>query len=360
MDHKKVIVYELGILAETPRTVTVGKPFRVIYRIRNESNNIFPGGKIPVKISWAALGPRPFVLVPIEINKRLEPGEEFAYKHRETPLASGYTLFTVTKNDFPATDQSGIVRLHLIDGRKLIPGMLFHAVRAKSFEETYTFWALIVSAISLFIIALEKIMGSALFWEGYQVTVVMFIVYVLILYSYVIKTSLSKTSIVFRIALTSISFGLLSYASVQIFNSIELLFMDTKGIIHVILVGPLQEEIVKFAFLLLTFSFVKRLDLKKKSFDLNADLKGSVLVGAIIGLILATLENLIDYGHLNPANTFLRTLVSWPLHILTTVISVYGLHKFHTTGKVHTAVTMLSTAIVVHVVFNFSLLLFGF
>jgi len=122
---------------------------------------MFPGGEIPVRISWAALGPLPFVLVPIEINKRLSPGEEFAYTHKETPLASGYTLFTVTKNDFPAIDQSGIVRLQLRDDRKLISGMLFHAVRAKSFEETYTFWALIISAFSLFIIALEKITGFA-------------------------------------------------------------------------------------------------------------------------------------------------------------------------------------------------------
>ena len=103
---QNAIAYKLSIFAETPKTATVGKQFKITYHIRNIGNNTFLGGKILVKISWAVLEASTFVSVPIEINKNLEPNEEFVYTQKETPLASGYTLFTLQQNDFPATNKS--------------------------------------------------------------------------------------------------------------------------------------------------------------------------------------------------------------------------------------------------------------
>lgn len=238
------INYKLSISAESRKTVTTGKPFKVTYHIRNEGNNVFPGGVIPVVLSWACIAP---------------------------------------------------------------------------------------------------------FLAGYHVNIIMFLVYVVILsLPLVIKTSLSKTSIAFIVL--GLYGGLLSYATVQLINSILLNFMDTRGIIHVIFVGPPKEEIVKFVFFLASF-FILRLGSKGERFYTNKEVL--VLLGVLVGLSLAGLENLIDYGYLNATNTFLRTLMSWPQHMLSTGISAYGFYESYTTRKIYHILVALALAIIIHVVVNF-------
>lgn len=363
MDQKKTIIYKLSICADTPKTVRVGKRFKITYHIKNVGSIAFPGGTIPVKISWATLGPSIFVIFPIEINKAIAPGEEFSSTHEETPLASGYTLFTIAKNDLSVAGQCGTVSVYLPDGRKLLPGMLFHAIRAKSFEETYTFWALVVSAISLFIIALEKmttfiyVVASSL--RGYHVSIIMFIVYIGIVSLPIIKISISKTFFS-KIVPAGISFGMLAYIAVQGFNSIESYFMDTRGMIHVIFVGPLQEEMVKFVFFLLALLFIPSLGLNKKVSYSKTELRAFVLLGGLIGLTLAMFENLIDYGNLNAGNTFLRTIISWPLHILSISLSAFGFYELRASRKISIFIVLLSLAIFIHSIYNFLLSLLNF
>jgi hypothetical protein len=85
--------YRLSIHVETPKTVVEGELFQIIYEVKNIGKSRFPGGTIPVMVSWANLGPNATVKHDIEINRSLDPDETFDIKIKETPLAAGYTVF---------------------------------------------------------------------------------------------------------------------------------------------------------------------------------------------------------------------------------------------------------------------------
>lgn len=187
--------------------------------------------------------------------------------------------------------------------------------------------------------------------SSYLVSIIMFVVYVGILGLLIIRTSLSKTFFS-KVVPAGISFGMLSYVVLQALNSLELPFMDTQGIIHVIFVGPFQEEVVKFAFFLLALRFATGLSARKKPSQADFDLKTSVLLGGLLGLALAFLENLIDYGYLTATNTLLRTLLSWPFHILPAMLSALGFRKFQATDRISILLVPLSSAILIHAVYN--------
>jgi len=131
--------YELSIRAETPKTVVEGEPFEVTYHIKNVGTTVFPGGTIGVRVSWANLAPTNFVTHPININRPLPPNDSFAVSKTETPLAAGYTMFTIffTKNTNSIHVSGGRIHIYLEDRRRIVQGMLFGAVRAKSHEEIY-------------------------------------------------------------------------------------------------------------------------------------------------------------------------------------------------------------------------------
>ena len=127
--------YELTINVEKPETAVEGERFDLIYHIRNRGNNIFPGANITIVISWANLDPSRFVTFPFSIPV-LNPNDIFDQRASETPLANGYTEFTLLLNQTnEVMVPTGRVRLYLEDGRQITGGMLFGAVRAKSHEE---------------------------------------------------------------------------------------------------------------------------------------------------------------------------------------------------------------------------------
>lgn len=55
----------------TPKVVVEGVNFNIIYKVKNISNAIFPGGRVGIELSWASLGE--IVTQPIEIDRALQP-----------------------------------------------------------------------------------------------------------------------------------------------------------------------------------------------------------------------------------------------------------------------------------------------
>ena len=114
------------------------------------------------------------VYQPIIINKKLAPEEEFVEnRYSQAPLVAGYTWFHVHQ----AVDSSGAnVEVYHPSGGQLYPPLQLnassttvtyikqpaHGVRARTHEENYTLWGLLVAAGSLALIAAFQIIDWAL------------------------------------------------------------------------------------------------------------------------------------------------------------------------------------------------------
>ena len=86
--------YKLSVSVITPKVVTEGVNFNIVYKVKNIGDTSFPGGQVIVAISWASLDE--IVNQPIEITKQLLPNEEMEEKkYSQAPLMSGYTWFHV-------------------------------------------------------------------------------------------------------------------------------------------------------------------------------------------------------------------------------------------------------------------------
>jgi len=186
------------------------------------------------------------------------------------------------------------------------------------------------------------------------VTLIMFAVYVAILSMLLKKVVSIGEKLLKSIVASGLAFGMLSYALVVApLNSIEACFMNNQGFLHVLFVGPVQEEIAKFACFLLAYIFITRW-LRLSSEELSEIRKGKslVILGAFVGLALAVPENLIDYSNLTTEGTLIRTIVSWPLHMITIGISAYGFNRYRITRHLRMVLGLLLWAITIHVVFN--------
>ena len=186
------------------------------------------------------------------------------------------------------------------------------------------------------------------------VTLIMFAVYVAILSMLLKKVVSIGEKLLKSIVASGLAFGMLSYALVVApLNSIEACFMNNQGFLHVLFVGPVQEEIAKFACFLLAYIFITRW-LRLSSEELSEIRKGKslVILGAFVGLALAVPENLIDYSNLTTEGTLIRTIVSWPLHMITIGISAYGFNRYRITQQLRMVLGLSLWAITIHVVFN--------
>ena len=179
---------------------------------------------------------------------------------------------------------------------------------------------------------------------------------------YVTVLSRSVSSNVKLIKLTvgsGIAFGILSYALITALNSIEACIMNTRGLLHVLLIGPIQEETTKFAFFLLAYFFIVcKVRLKNEELSELRGTKNLVILGTFIGLTLAMLENLIDYSYLNMELTFIRTIACWPLHIVTIGISAYGFNRYIVLQQRYMVLCFFILAILIHILYNGLLLFF--
>jgi RsiW-degrading membrane proteinase PrsW (M82 family) len=190
------------------------------------------------------------------------------------------------------------------------------------------------------------------------VTLVMLVFYATVLLAVAKKTPSDKGSVLVMVAM-GLAFGFISYDLIVPFNGVESRFMDTTGILHAILFAPIQEEAAKFVNLLVALVFIFRNPLRfsgEGSIETQS-FRSLIILGSLVGLGFATTENLIDYGNLSMIATFERTVMTWPLHMLSVAISAYGFHKYRTTRKLRMITVFLLTAIIVHMLFNLSMIL---
>jgi RsiW-degrading membrane proteinase PrsW (M82 family) len=182
---------------------------------------------------------------------------------------------------------------------------------------------------------------------------IMFVVYLAIL-ALNLKKVLTMRRFLLIIIPLGVAFGMIAYAVVVApLNSIEAQFMNNGGLLHILLVAPIQEESAKFTCFLLAYSLLIR-GLRASSEELSEIRKSRILVvlGASVGLAFAVLENLIDYGNLAAVGTLRRTLISWPIHMLTISISAYGFGRYRKTREIKVVSGLFLWAVLIHVIFN--------
>lgn len=190
------------------------------------------------------------------------------------------------------------------------------------------------------------------------ITLIMFAFYVVLLFL-VARKALTNGRLVLLVVASGLAFGFMSYYLVVFtFNTVEVHFMDTRGMLHIILVAPIQEEVTKFV----SFVFAYTITVwSLRSFGEESskvdNSKIWVILGALVGLGFAFPENLIDYGNLTVFDTFKRTIMSWLLHMFSVVISAYGFHKYKNTKETMMIMAFLLLAIIAHILFNLGMIL---
>jgi hypothetical protein len=160
--------YKLSLSVVTPKVVIEGVNFNIAYKVKNISNIAFPSGRVTVQISWSSLDQ--WVNQPIEIEKSLQPNEEFIEtRYSQEPLMSGYTWFHVVGAD--ASDGNAVI-VNNLGGAQMWPylqiasGQFFkqplHAVRARTHEEIFNQQALMVAVGSLVVLVAFQIVDWVL------------------------------------------------------------------------------------------------------------------------------------------------------------------------------------------------------
>lgn len=130
----------------------VGEKFDAVYILTNKDEKAFLGGHLSALIRWPVGESRS---LKIDIP-HLEPGETCKLKDSGIPvLSQGYTTFQFSASSI---EDEGIVITSKYSGVGLFPYPAWHFIVGKTREEIYQYWALLVSAIGLGIIALEKIL----------------------------------------------------------------------------------------------------------------------------------------------------------------------------------------------------------
>lgn len=184
-----------------------------------------------------------------------------------------------------------------------------------------------------------------------EVTALMVVIYAVFLCLLLGKFQTNK-KIVMLIAIIGLIFGFLSHVTIGILSIFELQLNHT-GFVQFLLIAPLQEEIMKFLFFILGFVAINRITQTwHQTFQEpspTSDIWKGIVLGALIGLFFATFENLIDYTSQNVFFTLLRTISTWPIHMIATSISAYGFSKYRANNQF---VFFVALAVVIHVLFN--------
>jgi hypothetical protein len=130
-----------------------GKIFKSKIFVKNLSTIKFPGGKMKVKIHWAT---DQFTFNEFEIPSIL-PNQTITKEIQGNVLSQGYGLFY----HFIRSSDGKTVNVYDAKGGDLSPSgqftPSFHSISGTTSEELYEFWGMIIAAISLAIIAAEKI-----------------------------------------------------------------------------------------------------------------------------------------------------------------------------------------------------------
>ena len=141
------------ILGIPVKSFLEGERYSVSFAVANLGLEPFPGGELFARIEWPT---RQIVLFPHTLPK-IMPSHSVLTKEEESDvLSKGYGLFFCEI----ASSDGEHVRL-LKFGKNPIPitskNESFGSVHGKTSEELYEFWGMLVAAISLLIIAAEKV-----------------------------------------------------------------------------------------------------------------------------------------------------------------------------------------------------------
>jgi len=194
------------------------------------------------------------------------------------------------------------------------------------------------------------------------VTSIMFAIYVIFLSLLLRKVSTIRKLIpLITAAGLGLGLGILSAMVAGVFSSIEVYFMhmNNQGKLRILLVGPVQEEIAKFVCFILAYGCIMQLSrLSGEEKSKIENVKSLIVLGAMVGLVFALLENLNSYGNLTTLGTLGRTVLDWPLHMIEVGISACGFHiykKYKNTSLlwgIEIIIIFLLLAIVIHCLFN--------
>jgi RsiW-degrading membrane proteinase PrsW (M82 family) len=186
------------------------------------------------------------------------------------------------------------------------------------------------------------------------VTAFMLAVYTAVLSLFLIRVQTNKKMIIIIVGL-GLFLGFISSILIGILSIIELQFNDL-GFIRVLFIAPVQEEIAKFLSFLIGYVLTVRSARRwSKRFHEPPPIiraKDFILLGAFIGLFFAATENLFYYVSQNMFFTLMRTLLTWPMHMIATSISAYGFSKYKRNNRF---VFFLILAISIHILYNFAI-----
>ena len=163
-----VSAYRLSLSISTPKVVTEGETFDIMYKAKNIGNTAFPGGRIVVELSWSSLNEK--VYQTINVDEQLPPnGETGPTRNSQAPLTPGYTWFYVA--DASASDGRAL-EVFKNGGTPLWPHRQvtlgesvvqfrqpLYAVRARTHDEISQGRALWVAAGSLALLVLFQIVN---------------------------------------------------------------------------------------------------------------------------------------------------------------------------------------------------------
>lgn len=131
------------------KSYVVREPYLVDAKFTNSAETPFPGGLLTLLVAWPN-----GQAVTLDANiPELQPNESKVVKLDKTEaLAGGFGLFFCKR--WKANDGQAI-RLSDSQGKLVEPNVAVHSIPVKTWEEIYSFYALLVATASLVIIVVE-------------------------------------------------------------------------------------------------------------------------------------------------------------------------------------------------------------
>lgn len=151
---------KVSIQAITPKVTTEGEETKVAYTIRNIGSVPLSHTNINIAVTWGSIDRSIQVDHQISTADTLTPDREYSSEEKFTPLAAGYTFFSV-QDAYATIPKRKRQALHVFqtNGTLVYDGvhrLVFHSVRARSHEEIsgrratwLAFAALVVSIVAL-------------------------------------------------------------------------------------------------------------------------------------------------------------------------------------------------------------------
>jgi len=149
---KTETISEAKILGKRVHHYLVGQNFKVVYKLENAGDQVFPGGRFTVAIQWPN---GQFEVTPYTVPS-LKPKEAKQAEPASTwgVLCRGFALFFLVD----ARDKEGKdIILHKTPNDPVSRQASFHSVLGIESEEIYQLWAMIAAVVSLLVLVSEKV-----------------------------------------------------------------------------------------------------------------------------------------------------------------------------------------------------------